>query len=66
MPRYRVSIPMWAAAYGEVEADSAEEAIENFSLPQICSQCSGWGSPNGEALELSDGPDWDNATAEEV
>jgi hypothetical protein len=42
MPKYGVSIPIYASAYVEVEADSEEEAIEKAEESyhvSLCHQC---------------------------
>lgn len=61
MAKFFVSVPVWASAGMEVEADTAEEAIakvEEELYPSLCHHCS-------REIELSD-PDWDSATAEEL
>ena len=75
MKTYRLSIPMWATGYVDVEvpdeivASGDAEAIheyvmENARLPQVCAQCSGWGHQKS-FIELSDEGDWDKAEVEE-
>ena len=62
MPKYFVTVPTTATAYRTIEADSPEEAIEQFETPSICAQCSGWGQDYD--LDLGEDWDWDNAKAE--
>ena len=59
MARYLVMVPVYAEWYGYVEADSEEEAIENFETGYICHMCA-----NG--LEVNDDAIWEDARAEEV
>ena len=61
MAKFYVSVPVWASAGMEVEADNAEEAIskaEEELYPCLCHQCS-------HEIELSD-MDWEKASAEEL
>lgn len=58
MPKYRVHLRTIAMTMVEVEADSKDDAYDkalDAGMPQICAQCSGWGSDTN--LELGD--QWD-------
>ena len=56
MAKYFVTLPVYAEWYGYVEADSEEEAIENFEPEYLCWQCS-------DHLDVGDDPNWEDARA---
>jgi len=68
MPKYRVTIPVYAEWQSVVEAEGSEEAIEAAETGSICAQCQGWGkSRESEAsLFVNDDALWEDAAAEEV
>lgn len=67
MSTYRVSFHTGAFTSMEVEADSPEDAREiadsEFSPPQVCAQCSGWGMSKGD-LPIEVGDDWEQDESE--
>lgn len=61
MPKYYVSVPVFASAGTAVEATNEEEAIDKAIsklYPSLCHQCAG-------EVELGD-LDYENASAEEI
>jgi hypothetical protein len=55
MAKFTVYLTTTASTSVEVEAETADEAIDKVydaDMPTLCAQCSGWGSDRG--LELSD------------
>ncbi len=59
MAKYFVSVPVYAEWIGYVEADSKEEAIENFETGYLCWSCS-------DDLEVNQDAMWEDARAEEA
>jgi hypothetical protein len=62
MPRYRVPIRTGITGYVIVDADNADDALEEAlqDPPTICAQCSGWGSDK-YSLELDE--EWTDVDA---
>lgn len=53
MAKFRVYVGGNIEAYGTVEAEDKDEAIEKLieDIPNLCAGCSGWGRPVG--LEIN-------------
>jgi hypothetical protein len=67
MPKFTVSLRTYAFTSVEVEADSADEAVDaayEADLPTICAQCAGWGRDNEPGLELNEAWEADSVSDE--
>ncbi len=67
MPKYRVTIPVYAEWQSIIEADTAEDAIEAAETGSICAHCQGWGKRDESepSLFVNDDALWEDADAEE-
>lgn len=68
MPKYRVSIPVYAEWQSVIEAGTPHEAIEAAETGSICAQCQGLGkySDTEASLFVNDDATWKDAEAEVI